>query len=491
MFRQLVVGGTAYVERFKAAMTNFLDYVYFMHNQRFMQWRRALGESISLNGRYTHTIALGRRLFAEQQFQRADFGEYQPDIFGPDGTPKPFRVIKPILNNARKEKLRQDNIAVEFQALVALYGLRRVQSALLRALREWQEPPSIRVEDGNELSCVTYYTGTPLGQGAFSKVVYVRRKHEGRWTKPAVARMTNMEHAKGWTSYAVELGIMSSVGLHPNILEQYNAFSCGRELWQIVEFVDCGALSDYVYTLGDRRESGNPMSIVDNAFACIYQICRGLVYLHDNGIVHRDIKPANILVSSDGTLKIADFGVSGRFVLDGFKNNDGVIEDTIPFLGSVAYMAPEVCAQHNPINREYFKVDIFALGRTFLHVLIGGTGIFRRSPRDLILQTLQQNNIKNAQQDIRSVGRRLCKRCVQVLEYTLQYNPTKRKHAHEMLRKMETWTRSSSHRLNDGKSSRMVRDFARPLNVGLVSPTKKMLDRTNNNPVWDFRDVSE
>ena len=523
MFRQLIQNKQYlpdYAKRFRAAMVDFLDYVYFMHKQRFVQWQR------TVNNRGTvATVALARKMFAEINFQRPNFivkrfvwpdhtehvlltkepienaavtcaevAELDGDIkwcervggigiVGPDNTLKSYVKGQ---SDDTKEKLRQHNIAVKFQALVATWTLRRVQSGLLHALQGWQEPPSIRVKDGNEMTCITYYMGTPLGQGAFSKVVYVRRKHEGRWTKPAVARITDIREEE--RKLSVELGIMSYVGLHPNILEQYNTFACGYDLWQIVEFADCGALDGYNYNPGAPE---NPMRLVDNALACVYQICQGLVYLHDQGIVHRDIKAGNVLVCSDGTLKIADFGVSGRFVQRGFENPDGKIETTIPFVGTLAWMAPEVMEQGGAITREYYKADIFSLGRTFLNLLIGRTGVFNteRTPMSVLLETLQEDIIADAERYIRAVGRRLCKRCEKLLRYTLQRNPEDRKNAHEILSEMESWTFHKRFKFDGEKSRRLVRDFAISTNVGLVSPRKKHIDNTNTNPVWDFSDV--
>lgn len=521
MFRQLIQNKQYlpdYAKRFRAAMVDFLDYVYFMHKQRFVQWQR------TVNNRGTvATVALARKMFAEINFQRPNFivkrfvwpdntehvlltkepienaavtraevAELDGDIkwcervggigiVGPDNTLKSYVKGQ---SDDTKEKLRQYNIAVKFQALVATWTLRRVQYGLLHALQRWQEQPSIRVNDGNEMTCITYYMGTPLGQGAFSKVVYVRRKHEGRWTKPAVARITDAR--KDQRKLSVEVGIMHDVGLHPNILQQYNAFACGHDLWQIVEFADCGALDGYNY---NPEAPGNPMRLVDNALACVYQICQGLKYLHDHRVVHRDIKAGNVLVCSDGTLKIADFGVSGRFVPRGFEGPDGKIETTIPFVGTPAWMSPEVMEQNGAITREYYKTDIFSLGRTFLNLLIGRTGVFNMKPMDVLKETLQNDSVANAKKYIGAVGRRLCKRCEKLLDYTLQRNPENRLYAHEIIEKMELWTYHPRFRFDGEKSRRLVRDFAISTNVGLVSPHKKHIDRTNPYPEWDFDDM--
>ena len=63
-------------------------------------------------------------------------------------------------------------------------------------------------------------------------------------------------------------------------------------------------------------------------------ICQGLDYLHFNGIAHRDLKPENLLLSSDGTVKIADFGVSVMRGLGECMNKR--------MTGSPAFISPEV-----------------------------------------------------------------------------------------------------------------------------------------------------
>jgi hypothetical protein len=111
-----------------------------------------------------------------------------------------------------------------------------------------------------------------------------------------------------------------------NILSLYNAFIDPKSglINLVIEYMDGGSLEDLVRQGGCKDEQ----VLADIA----RQTLNGLSFLHFNKSVHRDIKPANILCSSNGVIKIADFGISK--VLDqssGFANS---------FVGTVCYMSP-------------------------------------------------------------------------------------------------------------------------------------------------------
>ena len=65
----------------------------------------------------------------------------------------------------------------------------------------------------------------------------------------------------------------------------------------------------------------------------MYPICQAVAYLHSHGIIHRDIKPENVLVTGDGTVKLADFGLS----IDTLNGGTPVSA-----LGTLEFMAPEL-----------------------------------------------------------------------------------------------------------------------------------------------------
>ncbi|CAN0009088.1 unnamed protein product [Pylaiella littoralis] len=92
---------------------------------------------------------------------------------------------------------------------------------------------------------------------------------------------------------------------HPNIVELKNCVHSDAKLWLIFEWVD----QDLKRYMNSCKSNLEPMLIKSYMF----QIMRALDFCHGRGIMHRDLKPQNLLVSRDGTLKVADFGLARAF----------------------------------------------------------------------------------------------------------------------------------------------------------------------------------
>jgi len=91
-----------------------------------------------------------------------------------------------------------------------------------------------------------------------------------------------------------------------------------------------------------------PESLLKN---CFNQMALGLKYLHANKVIHRDLKPQNILVSSDGTIKIADFGQAFKF-----EETDQVAKTK----GTYHFLAPECLSNEGSYSGK--GADVWALG---------------------------------------------------------------------------------------------------------------------------------
>ncbi|MEY9890202.1 serine/threonine protein kinase [Catenulispora sp. MAP5-51] len=143
---------------------------------------------------------------------------------------------------------------------------------------------------------------------------------------------------------------------HPNAVVIYDVAEHDGRPYLIMEYVPSQSLGDILAT-GAVLTPAEVTSIGG-------QLASALTAAHERGIVHRDIKPGNVLMTSDGTVKLTDFGISRAA-------GDATVTATGEILGTPAYTAPEV-AQGHPVA---FPADVFSLGAT-LYAAVEGTPPF-------------------------------------------------------------------------------------------------------------------
>jgi len=110
------------------------------------------------------------------------------------------------------------------------------------------------------------------------------------------------------------------------------------------------------------------------AFEIFDKVCAGIAHAHERGIVHRDIKPANILVGSDGTVKVADFGLAKTLVDSSHWYGFTQTRDTF---GTPYYIAPEVTRQADKADT---RSDVYALGVLLYELLAGAVPMGQFTP---------------------------------------------------------------------------------------------------------------
>lgn len=175
-----------------------------------------------------------------------------------------------------------------------------------------------------------------LGKGASGIV------RKGTWLKTTVAikalnnlpEFTDDEEIR---SFYQEIGTLAPLR-HPNIVSMYGFSRKEGYLCLITEYVQGGSLANYM------KNSGLSLHSKLNILA---SVARGMLFLHQRGVIHRDLKPANILVEADFKIKICDFGLSG------FSKKDE--ENEKGFGGSPGYAAPEL-----PSPQHSFPVDVYS-----------------------------------------------------------------------------------------------------------------------------------
>jgi serine/threonine protein kinase len=139
---------------------------------------------------------------------------------------------------------------------------------------------------------------------------------------------------------------------HPNIVAVYDVGEDEGRPFIVMEYVEGEPLSDLL----QRRRRFEPTEAV----ALGQQACAGLEHAHEAGLVHRDIKPQNLLIMTDGTLKIADFGIA--------RSVDGTqLTEVGTVLGTAAYLAPEQAAGESVSA----AADVYALGAVLYELLTG------------------------------------------------------------------------------------------------------------------------
>ncbi len=173
---------------------------------------------------------------------------------------------------------------------------------------------------------------------------------------------------------------------HPNVLAVYDVGAHEGAPYMVTELLEGG-------TLRSRIDDGDltVRKVVDIAL----QIAAGLAAAHERGIVHRDLKPSNLFVTSDGRVKILDFGLAKP--LHPVRSPSGATEaPTVPpdtaagvVMGTVGYMAPEQ-VRGLPIDQ---RADIFAFGCVLYEMLTGRRAFEGRTPADTLSAILKDDPV--------------------------------------------------------------------------------------------------
>ncbi|KAG6488978.1 serine/threonine-protein kinase BLUS1-like [Zingiber officinale] len=149
---------------------------------------------------------------------------------------------------------------------------------------------------------------------------------------------------------------------HPNVLRAHCSFTVDRHLWVVMPFMAAGSLHSIL-------ASAFPAGLPEASIAFVLRdTLLALSYLHGQGHIHRDIKAGNILVDSDGSVKLADFGVSASI----YESHSATASASASFFNDVAgtpyWMAPEVLHSHLGYG---IKADIWSFGITALELAHG------------------------------------------------------------------------------------------------------------------------
>ena len=213
----------------------------------------------------------------------------------------------------------------------------------------------IEIRQGEEING-RYVLKEYKGRGTFGQVwlAYDRAKDENVAIKFYVA----LDH-KGREEFIQEYRIAAGLE-HPNLLVTKDFGVWQDYPWLTMKFCDSGSAGDMVGTLRPTSEDERTI------WRFIHDVAEGLAYLHHvkpEPIVHQDIKPDNVLIASDGTFLITDFGISKRIRNTMSKQSTRALK-----AGAPAYMGPErFSANPEPI----LSSDIWSLGASIYELAEG------------------------------------------------------------------------------------------------------------------------
>ena len=156
---------------------------------------------------------------------------------------------------------------------------------------------------------------------------------------------------------------------HPNIVSIYDVLDLAGEKYIIMEYV-CGI------TLRDYLDHHGHLSVKESV-NCARQVLRALHAAHSRGVVHRDIKPGNILITTEGRIKITDFGIARLPDRDSFLMPDRTV-------GTVHYISPEQAGGGSVDERS----DLYSLGIVMYEMLTGRRPFEAKNPADVAMMQI-------------------------------------------------------------------------------------------------------
>lgn len=190
-----------------------------------------------------------------------------------------------------------------------------------------------------------------LGKGAFGSVYLVRLKENHELV--FAMKVCNKESifSQNLTKYAKTERDVLALADHPFVVKMYFAFQNARNVFLLLEYCPGGDLGK---VLAKERKFSEEIARI---YVC--EVLLALEYLHAKNVMYRDLKPDNLMLDQFGHVKLVDFGLSKINTDDGYSSTS--------FLGTHAYLAPEILA-----NRNYGKsVDWYNLGVLLYEFLVG------------------------------------------------------------------------------------------------------------------------
>ncbi len=193
-----------------------------------------------------------------------------------------------------------------------------------------------------------------LGAGAMATVYKAKQVSLDRMVAIKILPQKYTKDAN-WVRRFYDEGKAAAKLNHPNIVQAIDVGQAGEFHYFVMEYVEGETVYDHVVK-GGRMDEGQALDLV-------IQTARALEHAHAAGFIHRDVKPKNIMITPDGTAKLADMGLA-RAVTD----REAAEAEAGKAYGTPYYISPEQIRGEVDVD---FRADIYALGATAYHMVTG------------------------------------------------------------------------------------------------------------------------
>ena len=255
--------------------------------------------------------------------------------------------LDPLPEFSRKPAQAESTSTSDMAIASALLHAKQLAQPTSRSSESWEPPPG---------DIGAYELLRPIGRGGMGSVYLA--KHRQLQKQVAIKLLPTSSSFPQSLAARFQREIRAAGGLsHPSIVNATDAGEHNGTHYLVMEHIDGMDLSRVAKSVRQ----------IDFADACeiVRQTATGLSHAHAMGIVHRDIKPSNLMLSSQGLVKILDFGLARHSLWD---EASAELTTVGQLMGTLDYMAPEQVDRPEGVD---YRADLYSLGATLFRLLCG------------------------------------------------------------------------------------------------------------------------